>query len=229
MKQSIESYKALLEKKKQEEASYAMVRYSFLCVIQNLKEKEDKIKSLKEEKALLQKRFSTENSQINVLDALVDCTERYIIPAAIAVYEKIEETYHSHFSDHAQLGVRQVAGTSRLVASGRFLDAQPHSAAGQAASRPRLVELIPRRARCMNRSSIPPVLPCSISDCFSDEGQRSRDALRPHRERSRDALRSGGSRARGAGRGSLLRAGRRAGADLRGAGEGGEREVRGDG
>lgn len=64
-----------------------------MCVIQNLKEKEDKIKSLKEEKALLQKRFSTENSQINVLDALVDCTERYIIPAAIAVYEKIEETY----------------------------------------------------------------------------------------------------------------------------------------
>ena len=115
MKQSIESYKALLEKKKQEEASYAMVRYSFLCVIQNLKEKEDKIKSLKEEKALLQKRFSTENSQINVLDALVDCTERYIIPAAIAVYEKIEETYRFLFSDHAQLGVRQVAGASRPI------------------------------------------------------------------------------------------------------------------
>lgn len=29
LKQSIESYKALLEKKKQEEESYAMVRYSF--------------------------------------------------------------------------------------------------------------------------------------------------------------------------------------------------------
>lgn len=70
-----------------------MLTYTFIfSLIQKLKEKEDRIQALKEEKTALQRRFSVDGSQITILDAFVDCTERCVIPAGIAVYEKIEET-----------------------------------------------------------------------------------------------------------------------------------------
>ena len=41
----------------------------------------------------------------------------------------------SCFLPHGQLGVREIAGAARLVVFGRFLDAQPDSAASEAAGR----------------------------------------------------------------------------------------------
>ena len=100
----IDELNGKLKRKEAEKELYSSVQISVPCHMQKLDKQHEKLLKLQFEKEELQKRYKDLQKNVTFLDFMIDITERYVIPAAAAVWGKIVETYRFPYSSQ-QLGL----------------------------------------------------------------------------------------------------------------------------